>query len=93
MDRRNMSLVMAAGQSRTWPTVVQGFRSRPFDRDLSEAPICGIHAIILLTGHPKVTDLHRVVLCNQTVSRCQVPFENRQHHRDKDVRERVVCRG
>lgn len=66
-------LVLTAGQSRLWRTIIQGFRSRPFDRDLSEATLCRVDTIILLTGHPKVTDLHQVVFSNQTVPRCQVP--------------------
>lgn len=56
------------------PTVVQGLRSRPFHGDLLETTLCQIHPIVVLTGHPEVTDLHWVVLCNQTVSGCQIPL-------------------
>lgn len=57
------------------PTIIQGFRGRPFNRDLSEAPFCGIDTVILLAGHPKVTDLHQIILSNQAVSGCQVPLQ------------------
>lgn len=71
-------------------TIVQGFRSRPLDGDLSETPLCGVDAVIPLTGHPKVTDLHHVFLRNQAVSGCQVPFEE---GRKEDRRKRGVIRG
>lgn len=42
----------------------------------------------MLTGHPKITDLHEVVLGNQTVSGCQIPLgrkeQQKQNNRDKD---------
>lgn len=56
-----------------WPTIVQGFWSGPFDWDLSETTLCRVDPVVSLPGHPKVTYLHHVVLCNQTVPRCQVP--------------------
>lgn len=74
-------------------TIVQGFRGRPFDRDLSEATLCSVDAVVLLTGHPKVTDLHQVILCNQTVSRCQVPFEQKKATRQGERWKRDVSRG
>lgn len=68
-------LVVTAGQTPLQPTVVQGLRSRPFDRNLPEAALCRVDAIVLLTGHPKVADLQHVVLCDQTVPCRQVPFK------------------
>lgn len=75
-----MCLPVTAGQRELWCTIVQSLRSRPFDRDLSEATLCRVDTVILLTGHPKVTDLHHVVLRHQTVSRCQIPEETGERH-------------
>ncbi|TNN87424.1 hypothetical protein EYF80_002141 [Liparis tanakae] len=61
-------------RSQLQPTIVQGLGRCPLDRDLSEAALCGVDTVLLLAGHPKVADLHHVVLGNKTVSCRQVPF-------------------
>ena len=85
-ERAKMVLAVTVGQRKLWHTIVQGFRSCPLDRDLSESSLCRVHAIILLTGHPEVTDLHHVMLCNQTVSRSQVPLKKKRQDRGRDVK-------
>lgn len=75
------------------PTVVQGLGSRPFNRDLPETPLCHVHTVVMLTGHPKIADLHRVVLCNQTVSGCQIPLRKKQSSRRMKLREKPDGKG
>lgn len=60
-------------------TVVESFWSSPFDGNLFE-PRWWIDPIILLTTHPKITDLQHAVVSNQTVPRCQVPDKPTEWH-------------
>lgn len=53
-------------------TIVERLRCSPFYGDLFESRR-RINAVILLTTHPKVTDLQHAVIPDKTVPRCQVP--------------------